>query len=165
MITYAASFGNTTLKKLIKYGKADEIGLLLKKFYAISVRDSNSGSIVKQLTGDEPVYNLDPVLIYDYINCCDKIPTFNLNEKYLILYAYAGRISNGEADWIAEYAKKKNLKIYAIGGIQKCADRFIEMCDKSIKVDRNGCASEKDLCFIDKKGLPHSAGYLNKYDC
>ena len=38
------------------------------------------------------------------------------------------------------------------------------MCDKSIKVDRNGCASEKDLCFIDKKGLPHSAGYLNKYD-
>lgn len=126
LITYAASFGNTTLKKLIKYGKADEIGLLLKKFYAISVRDSNSGSIVKQLTGDEPVYNLDPVLIYDYINCCDKIPTFNLNEKYLILYAYAGRISNGEADWIAEYAKKKNLKIYAIGGIQKCADRFID---------------------------------------
>ncbi|RHG17344.1 hypothetical protein DW272_09890 [Blautia obeum] len=41
---------------------------------------------------------------------------------------------------------------------------LVEMCDKSIKVDRNGCASEKDLCFIDKKGLPHSAGYLNKYD-
>ena len=44
----------------------------------------------------------------------------------MILYAYAGRISNEEADWIAEYAKKKNLKVYAIGGIQKCADRFVD---------------------------------------
>lgn len=27
---------------------------------------------------------------------------------------------------IAEYAKKKKLKIYAIGGIQKCADQFVD---------------------------------------
>ena len=39
---------------------------------------------------------------------------------------YAGRISNEEADWIAAYAKKKSLKVYAIGGIQKCADRFVD---------------------------------------
>ena len=72
------------------------------------------------------MYNLDPVLTYDYMNCCDKIPRVQTNEKYLILYAYAGRISNDEADWIAAYAKKKNLKVYAIGGIQKCADRFVD---------------------------------------
>ena len=127
LITYAASFGNTTLIKLEKYKKANEVGALLKKFDAISVRDTNSGTIVEQLTGKEPVYNLDPVLTYDYMNCCDKIPQVQTNEKYLILYAYAGRISNDEADWIAAYAKKKNLKVYAIGGIQKCADRF-EVC-------------------------------------
>lgn len=127
LITYAASFGNTTLIKLEKYKKANEVGALLKKFDAISVRDTNSGTIVEQLTGKEPVYNLDPVLTYDYMNCCDKIPRVQTNEKYLILYAYAGRISNDEADWIAAYAKKKNLKVYAIGGIQKCADRF-EVC-------------------------------------
>ena len=126
LITYAASFGNTTLIKLEKYKKANEVGALLKKFYAISVRDANSGTIVEQLTGKEPVYNLDPVLTYDYMNCCDKIPQVQTNEKYLILYAYAGRISNDEADWIAAYAKKKNLKVYAIGGIQKCADRFVD---------------------------------------
>ena len=126
LITYAASFGNTTLKKLEKYKKANEVGALLKKFDAISVRDANSGTIVEQLTGKEPVYNLDPVLTYDYMNCCDKIPQVQTNEKYLILYAYAGRISNDEADWIAAYAKKKNLKVYAIGGIQKCADRFVD---------------------------------------
>ena len=127
LLTYAASFGNTTLEKLEKYKKADEVGALLKKFDAISVRDANSGTIVEQLTGKEPVYNLDPVLTYDYMNCCGKIPQVQNNEKYLILYAYAGRISNDEADWIAAYAKKKNLKVYAIGGIQKCADRF-EVC-------------------------------------
>lgn len=69
---------------------------------------------------------MDPVLTYDYMNCCDKIPQFRADEKYLILYAYAGRISNEEADWIADYAEKKNLKVYAIGGIQKCADRFVD---------------------------------------
>ncbi len=126
LLTYAASFGNTTLEKLQKYKKADEVGALLKKFDAISVRDANSGDIVKQLTGQEPLYNLDPVLTYDYMNCCDKIPQIKMQEKYLILYAYAGRISNSEADWISAYAKKKKLKVYAIGGIQKCADRFIE---------------------------------------
>lgn len=126
LITYAASFGNTTLEKLKKYNKDDEIGDLLKRFHAISVRDVNSGAIVKRLIGKEPVYNLDPVLTYDYMNCCNKIPNVQKEEKYLILYAYAGRISNDEADWILAYAKKKNLKIYAIGGIQKCADRFVD---------------------------------------
>ena len=80
MITYAASFGNTTLEKLEKYQKAGEVGNLLKEFDAISVRDANSGSIVEQLTGKEPVYNLDPVLTYDYMKCCDKIPQSNATE-------------------------------------------------------------------------------------
>lgn len=126
LITYAASFGNTTLEKLKKYKKTDEIGMLLKRFDSLSVRDANSGAIIEQLTGKKPVYNLDPVLIYDYMNYCDKIPQMETNEKYMILYAYAGRISNSEADWIAGYAKEKGMKVYVIGGIQKCADRFID---------------------------------------
>lgn len=109
-----------------KYGKVNEIGILLRKFDAISVRDINSGTIIEELTGRIPAYNLDPVLTYDYMKCCDKIPQIKIEEKYLILYAYAGRISNDEAKWIAEYAKKKKLKIYAIGGIQKCADQFVD---------------------------------------
>ena len=125
LITYAASFGNTTLEKLDKYKKQEEIGNLLKEFDAFSVRDENTGRIIKALTGRKVTYNLDPVLAYDYMNCCDKIPYLPSAEKYLILYAYSGRISNNEAAWIASYAKKKDLKIYTIGGIQKYADRFI----------------------------------------
>lgn len=126
LITYAASFGNTTIEKLDKYGKTDEVGELLSKFKALSVRDMNTGEIIQHLTGRAPVYNLDPVLSYDYMNCCDQIPDIKPTEKYLILYAYSGRISEKEADWITAYAKKKILKVYAIGGIQKCADKFID---------------------------------------
>lgn len=126
LITYAASFGNTTIEKLDKYRKKDEIGVLLSRFNALSARDLNTGKIIENLTGRTPVYHLDPVLTYDYMTCCDQIPDIRPTEKYLILYAYSGRISEREADWIAAYAKKKKLKVYAIGGIQKCADRFID---------------------------------------
>ena len=126
VITYAASFGNTTLSKLQQYKKDDEVASYLKEISAISVRDNNSGKIVQDLTGRVPEYNLDPVLAYDYINECKEIPSLEASERYLILYAYSGRITDAEADWIASYAKRKSLKVYAIGGVQKCADRFID---------------------------------------
>ena len=126
LITYAASFGNTTLKKLDRYEKTEEIKNLLNEFDALSVRDMNSGKIVETLTDKKVVYHLDPVLIYDFMHCCDKIPQVQISERYLILYAYSGRISNAEAEWISKYAKRKKLKVYTIGGIQKCADKFID---------------------------------------
>jgi len=126
LISYAASFGNTTLDKLEQYGKSKEISEYLCGFDAISVRDKNSGSIIKILTKKEPLFHLDPVLVYNYIEECELIPSINIKEKYLILYAYSGRISNSEADFISNYAKKNGLKVYAIGGVQKCAHKFID---------------------------------------
>lgn len=125
-ITYAASFGNTTLKKLEQHGKVQEVGSLLKRMDTISVRDENTGSMVKSLSGKEVNYHLDPVLAYDFIGKCKLIPKINPSEKYMILYAYSGRISKDEAAWVSAYAKKKGLKVYAIGGVQKCADRYID---------------------------------------
>lgn len=126
VITYAASFGNTTLNKLKKYKKDKEIGELLSKIDTISVRDDNSGEIVEKLTNKKVVYNLDPVLIYDYMNDCKNIPKLDIQEKYMIVYAYNGRITKEESKWIKEYAKEKGYKIYSIGGAQKCADKFID---------------------------------------
>ncbi len=125
LVSYAASFGNTTIEKIEKYGKKEELANLLTKFNAISVRDENSKKIVKELTGKIGEVNLDPVLIYDYIGECTKIPEIDSNEKYMIVYAYSGRISKNESKTIKKYAKENNLKIYAIGGAQKCADKFI----------------------------------------
>ena len=126
VITYAASFGNTTIKKLEDYGKKEEIKKLLNKINSISVRDENSGKIVKELTNKDVIYNLDPVLIYDYMNKCDEISNIKIKEKYIIVYAYSNRISKQESKYIKEYVKKNKLKVYAIGGAQKCADKFID---------------------------------------
>lgn len=125
-ITYAASFGNTTLEKLEKFGKTAEIGKLLGSLDALSVRDRNSGRIVEALTGRTPRYHLDPVLTYDYLGRCDRIPTLEPREDYLILYAYSGRISPAESRWIRDYARKRGLKVYTIGGVQSCGDRFLD---------------------------------------
>ena len=127
LITYAASFGNTTIEKLRKYDKEQEIANLLSKFNMISVRDRNSAEIVKKLTRQKVQCHLDPVLAYDYMNECKTIiPKITTKEKYMIVYAYSGRISNEESNYIKNYAKKCKLKVYSIGGAQKCADKFID---------------------------------------
>ena len=128
LISYAASFGNTTMDKLRKYEVYDEIAEYLKKFDAISVRDKNSGEIVKNLTGSVPEYNLDPVLAYEFVHKCKEIPTSIKEDKYMILYGYSGRFTKQECKSIRRYAVKKGLKIFCIGGVQGCCDKFID-CD------------------------------------
>lgn len=124
-ISYAASFGNTTIDKLYEYNKAYEIRELLKKFSAISVRDRNSFNIINKLLKIDSFYNVDPVLAYDWKKN-NKIPTIDIKEKFIILYAYAGRIRKDESKCIRRYADKKGFKIYAIGGPQRCADKYID---------------------------------------
>ena len=120
VISYAASFGFTNIDRLRKYKIYDEVKELLKNFSAISIRDTNSANVIKELTGKEPIKNLDPVLV-------ENIQEFAKGKvekkKYLILYSYASRINNEEAKYIKQYAKNKNLKIISIGAYQECADK------------------------------------------
>ena len=126
VITYAASFGNTTINKIEKYKKVEEISKLLSEIDSISVRDKNSFDIVDKLTQNKTiVYNLDPVLMFDYMHDCNLIPEIKTKEKYMIVYAYNGRITDEEAKYIKKIAKNKGLKVYSIGGSQPYADKFI----------------------------------------
>lgn len=128
VISYAASFGNTTLQKLEQYNVKDRVAGWLNNFDAISVRDANSGKMIKELTGKEPVYNIDPVLGYDFVGKCAKIPSSVPESEYMILYGYSNRFTDEECRYIRKYADKKGLKILCIGGIQNCCDKFID-CD------------------------------------
>lgn len=127
LISYAASFGNTTLKKLKKYGVDSKIQAWLKEFDAISVRDKNSGEIIKSLLGNEPYYNLDPVLMYDFVGKCKEIPKSVPEKNYMLLYGYSGRFTKQECQEIRKYADSKGLKIFCIGGVQGCCDKFIDV--------------------------------------
>ena len=124
VITYAASFGNTTPEKLEKTGKTEEVARLLGQIPAISVRDKTSGDMIRFLTGRTVPVHLDPTLIWDF-SCSPSLFRARHPQDYLLVYAYAGRISRAESLSIQHYARQNNLQIWSAGGILSCADRFI----------------------------------------
>lgn len=126
LVSYAASFGNTTLESLKKYQVDEQVAQWLRAFDAISVRDDNSRKIVQELTGKDPVCHLDPVLVYDYPANLPETKAKIPQDPYMILYGYSGRFNKEEAGEIRKYAKRKGLKILCIGGIQSCGDKFID---------------------------------------
>lgn len=119
VISYAASFGQTSYEDLKKYKIDKEIGNLLKKFKSISVRDENSYNNIIKLTGNKPKLNLDPVLITDY---SDEIIDNVTIKDYIILYAYPGRITKKEKKAIRDFANRHNKKIVSFGMYQDIAD-------------------------------------------
>lgn len=127
LISYAGSFGNTTIKKLINYGIKDEVAADFKKFDAISVRDMNSYKIVTELTGNEPNLNVDPALAYEYMLKESKIPKERLfSEKYIIVYGYSGRLGEKENADLKKFSENLGAKILCFGGVQGCCDEFID---------------------------------------
>lgn len=109
--SYAASFGNTTIEGIKKYGIDKEISTLLLKFNNLSVRDKNSFNIVTKLTGVIPQYHLDPVFLYDYE---EMFPKEKILKDYLVVYAYHSRIKENEAKDIKRFAKKSKKKIICL---------------------------------------------------
>lgn len=122
-ITYAASFGATTIENMEKLGLKKEIAEYLLELDKISVRDKNSFDIVTKLTGSEPMINIDPVLIYDYSKF---IPTEKYKSNYIIVYTYPDRINaKEEIDAIKTFAHKKGLLLLSIG-------HYFSWCDEVV---------------------------------
>ncbi len=122
LLSYAASFGSTTMEKLQYYDIEKEVGDLLKEFDQISVRDDNSANIISKLCGGEPCKNIDPVLLYDFPEVDDI--TIDL-KNYIVVYAYADRIKENEAIAIQKFAKERNKKILTLGFWQPFADEYV----------------------------------------
>lgn len=123
VITYAASFGATTLDKLQEMGIKDEVGELLRNLACISVRDENSSIIVKALTDKAPLRHVDPVLIYDYTR---YMPSEVKKNDYMIVYTYPGRITDeNEIDAIRTYARQQALRVVSIG-------HYFPWCDEVV---------------------------------
>lgn len=127
VISYAGSFGNTTMKKIQDYQIEEDLKKDFLRFQSVSVRDKNSFKIVKQLGVDNPIINVDPVLAYDYMNLENNIPKERLyKEKYMIVYGYSGRITKEENEVLRKYATENGLMILCFGGVQGCCDKFID---------------------------------------
>lgn len=120
LVSYAASFGSTRYEELVETGIASEIKKMLSNFNAISVRDENSALVIKKLLDYEPEIHMDPVLMYDFSKEIAEYQTSE--EKYIIVYAYTGRLSRSEEDYIKRFAKKYNKRIISVGHYSNIAD-------------------------------------------
>ena len=124
IITYAASFGNTTEQGLRDAGIWELVKKDFSRFSAISVRDNNSLDISHKLTGrDDIIENFDPVLIHDFSEL--QIEEFDLTD-YIIVYAYRGRLTDEEINVIKQFADMKRKKIVCIGGYHSFCDIYIQ---------------------------------------
>ena len=89
----------------------------LCEMQALSVRDSNTYSLVRNNTGIEPVITLDPTFLQDFSDIRCPISS----EPYLLVYSFT--------DWkdynnsIRDYAQKHSLKVISVGNKVDWADK------------------------------------------
>ncbi len=126
IITYAASFGYTTMDDLERLELKERIIKALGKISTFSVRDMNSYSIIEQLTGRRPELCVDPTMMFDFSSYMpSKVPIKN----YLIVYTYQGRIADPEIiKAIKDFAVSKDKTIISLSG-------YCDWCDQCIIAD------------------------------
>lgn len=119
VISYAASCGSTIFDE-VPDKVACAIRSSFKRMEAVSVRDNNTYRFVKSLSDIEPVFNLDPVLIYDFKSEIEQLNTKILrNRPFCIVYSYYNRInSKKEIYAIKNFCKRHNFDIVAVGAPQ-----------------------------------------------
>ncbi len=122
IISYAASFGSTTIDKIVQSGVEIELKERLQRFSSISVRDANSARVIKELTDKNPVCHLDPVLIGRLEEKNWRKPKIT---DYLVVYGYKNRFSTAEGKDILDFAKKKGLSVIVLAEPQLFCDNYI----------------------------------------
>lgn len=123
VISYAASFGFTTIERINHSNLRKILENYLKNFSLLSVRDLNSYNIIKELVGIEPYIHLDPVLISDF-----ELPSISRElGNYAVLYTYKKRnYTEDDISSIKNFCKNNNVKLISIGASKEWADIQIE---------------------------------------
>lgn len=124
VISYAGSFGHTTLSDLEKYHVADDVRNCFRCFDAISVRDANSRAILEALGIDGVSTHLDPVLVSGVENVEWK--PVETPERYALVYGYGNRFTQDEAEAIRAIAEKRGVKLLAVYGHQDFCDENVD---------------------------------------
>lgn len=124
VISYAGSFGHTTLADLEKYHVADDVRNCFSCFDAVSVRDENSRAILEALGIDGVSMHLDPVLVSGVEKMAWKPVT--APERYALVYGYGNRFTKAEGKAVRAVAKKRGVKLLAVYGHQDFCDENVD---------------------------------------
>lgn len=127
LVSYAASFGNTTISKIDAHGIRKVLQEDLSRFDALSLRDDNSAAIVEELTGRPAQVHVDPAIAFDFPRLEPRIPVARLHPRpYLLVYGYSGRLTAEENAVLRRLANRRGADILSFGGLQPCADKFVD---------------------------------------
>ncbi len=131
-ISYAASFGPTTMD-MMKERNVDMLAEAgIKRLKSVAVRDKNSADIVEAFTGSAPTIVCDPVLLYGFNEQQSEkaLAEFKQRQKdkYCIVYSYDYNMNDDvTVNSIKEYARKRGLKIYSVAYYHKWCDKNIQI--------------------------------------
>ena len=124
VISYAASFGSTTIDALHYYGVAEKVATWLANLSSISVRDENSKRIVDELLGSSVAeIHLDPVFVSDY-----AVPEKSLGiGSYAVLYTYKNRPYSAEQiEAIQRFCSSNGLRLVSFGDAKDWVDVAVD---------------------------------------
>lgn len=124
LISYAGSFGHTTMDDLNRCGIVEDVASCFRCFDAISVRDANSKEILESLGFENLHIHLDPVLVSGVEDMEWK--RVDLPEKYAIVYGYSNRFTLEEGNIISAMARSCGAELLAVYGHQGFCDRNID---------------------------------------
>ena len=116
VFAYAGCFGPTTINDVDRWHARAFVSSGLASMCGLSMRDQNSISIAKELTGITPELVCDPVILYGYEKEIDSSKQM-LHKPYMVVYSYDGKFEDS-ANEIMAYAKKKGLQIVSPGFYQ-----------------------------------------------
>lgn len=123
-ISYAGSFGHTTLDDLERYHIVAEVKGCFEGFDAISVRDNNSLNILESLGFEGVQMHLDPVLVSGVEKMAWK--PIEAPGRYALVYGYGNRFSKAEGEAVRAVAQKRGVKLLAVYGKQDFCDENID---------------------------------------
>lgn len=126
-ISYAASFGETTLSMLRFYQLTSTVKKGMLSFDGISVRDDNSKILAEKLTGLKNVpIHIDPVLLYGFENELANMKPL-MSSEYVLFYGYdSHRIPTHRIKELKNFALHKNMQIVSIGYYHSWCDENIQ---------------------------------------
>lgn len=123
VVSYAASCGNLTIKKIEFYQKTRTIAKYMSRIENISVRDENTFQVVRTLTNKIPKVHLDPVLVSNILNYVKPSPV--AMSDYIILYGYPDRFNEEEGMAIRDFARKMKKKLISMGAKYDFCDEYL----------------------------------------
>ena len=107
VVSYAGSFANTSIKSV---KKINNIGSIVDNWHSISVRDTYSFNIMKELTNKKINMVCDPTLLLDKNNYQSLCYKPSIKKKYIFLYLF-DELTSAQKKSLYDFALKNDLLI------------------------------------------------------